>query len=168
MNSKERAESESCQYVLHRNRPSAVIKISLSIHRIDLGLHPSVGGAPQGHKSSCLVLAMDLLYHIWAAVAEWSRYRIVAGLVTSSNPVPPKTRRVGQRCTLNLSRAQTSSRWSGVVVRRGRCQLRCRLRHLTMAQNDVTKSPCVAEQCDVKIHSLTVPHPRENIESRQI
>ncbi|GFV23522.1 uncharacterized protein TNCV_4782331 [Trichonephila clavipes] len=37
----------------------------------------------------------------------------------SSSPVPLKTRRVGQRCTLNLSRAETSSRWCGVVVRRG-------------------------------------------------
>ncbi|GFV59795.1 uncharacterized protein TNCV_956941 [Trichonephila clavipes] len=53
------------------------------------------------------------------AVAEWSRYRIVAGIVTSSSSVPLKTRRVGQRCTLNLMRAQTSSRWCGVVVRRG-------------------------------------------------
>ncbi|GFU62084.1 uncharacterized protein TNCV_4893021 [Trichonephila clavipes] len=33
--------------------------------------------------------------------------------------VPLKTRRVGQRCTLNLSRAETSSHWCGVVVRRG-------------------------------------------------
>ncbi|GFW26436.1 hypothetical protein TNCV_4506761 [Trichonephila clavipes] len=40
-------------------------------------------------------------------------------LVRSSNPVPLKTRRVGERCTLNLSRAQTSSRWCDVVVRRG-------------------------------------------------
>ncbi|GFT97248.1 uncharacterized protein TNCV_2205401 [Trichonephila clavipes] len=54
-----------------------------------------------------------------AAVAEWYRYRIGACLVTSSSPVPLKTRRVGQRCTLNLSRAETSSRWCGVVVRRG-------------------------------------------------
>ncbi|GFW02874.1 hypothetical protein TNCV_3732741 [Trichonephila clavipes] len=46
--------------------------------------------------------------------AEWSRYRIVAVLVTSSSPV----RRVGQRCMLNLSRAQTSSRWVGVVLKR--------------------------------------------------
>ncbi|GFX44873.1 uncharacterized protein TNCV_3429221 [Trichonephila clavipes] len=37
----------------------------------------------------------------------------------SSSPVPLKTRRVGQRCTLNLSRAETSSRWCDVVVRRG-------------------------------------------------
>ncbi|GFS85838.1 uncharacterized protein TNCV_2973751 [Trichonephila clavipes] len=54
-----------------------------------------------------------------ATVAEWSRYRIVAGLVTSSSTVPPKTCRVGERCTLNMSRAQTSSRWCGMVVRRG-------------------------------------------------
>ncbi|GFW72949.1 uncharacterized protein TNCV_830721 [Trichonephila clavipes] len=55
--------------------------------------------------------------------------------VTSSSPVPLKTRRVGARCTLNLLRAQTSSRWCGVVVRRGVCQLRYRPRHLTMVQN---------------------------------
>ncbi|GFX56947.1 uncharacterized protein TNCV_3701121 [Trichonephila clavipes] len=48
-----------------------------------------------------------------AAVAEWYRYRIVACLVTSSSPVPLKTRRVGQRCTLNLSRAETSFLWCG-------------------------------------------------------
>ncbi|GFW95053.1 uncharacterized protein TNCV_1496921 [Trichonephila clavipes] len=54
-----------------------------------------------------------------AAVAEWSRNRIVAGLVTSSSPVPLKTHPLGKRCTLNLLRAQTSSRGCGVVVRRG-------------------------------------------------
>ncbi|GFX26030.1 probable RNA-directed DNA polymerase from transposon X-element [Trichonephila clavipes] len=48
---------------------------------------------------------------IVAAVAEWYRYRTVACFVTGSSPVPLKTRRVGQRCTLNLSRAETSSRW---------------------------------------------------------
>ncbi|GFY28654.1 uncharacterized protein TNCV_3440211 [Trichonephila clavipes] len=36
--------------------------------------------------------------------------------VTNSSPVPLKTRRVGERCTLNLSRAQTFSCWGGVVV----------------------------------------------------
>ncbi|GFT89802.1 uncharacterized protein TNCV_1665611 [Trichonephila clavipes] len=76
---------------------------------------------------------------IKAAVAEWYRYRIVACLVTSSSPVPPKTRRVGQRCKLNLSRAETSSRWCGVVVRIGGCQLRCRPRHLIMVQNYVVR-----------------------------
>ncbi|GFU54778.1 uncharacterized protein TNCV_1082321 [Trichonephila clavipes] len=39
--------------------------------------------------------------------------------VMSFSPVPLKTRRVGERCTLHLSIAQTSSRWCGVVVRRG-------------------------------------------------
>ncbi|GFY08676.1 uncharacterized protein TNCV_811091 [Trichonephila clavipes] len=39
--------------------------------------------------------------------------------VMSLSPVPLKTRRVGERCTLNLSKAQTFSRWCGVVVRRG-------------------------------------------------
>ncbi|GFU17208.1 uncharacterized protein TNCV_1854381 [Trichonephila clavipes] len=39
--------------------------------------------------------------------------------VMSSSPVPLKTRRVGQRCTLNLSRVETSSRWCDVVARRG-------------------------------------------------
>ncbi|GFS76073.1 uncharacterized protein TNCV_4666741 [Trichonephila clavipes] len=53
-----------------------------------------------------------------AVVAEGLRYRIVAGLVSSSSPVPLKTRSVGERCTLNLSRAQTSSHWCGAVVRR--------------------------------------------------
>ncbi|GFW50365.1 hypothetical protein TNCV_2886711 [Trichonephila clavipes] len=51
-------------------------------------------------------------------LAEWSRYWIMAALVTSSNPVPLKTCRVEKRCTINLSRAQTSFRWYGVVVRR--------------------------------------------------
>ncbi|GFW05430.1 uncharacterized protein TNCV_3359471 [Trichonephila clavipes] len=57
----------------------------------------------------------------------------------SSSPVPLKTRRVGQRCTLNLSRAQTSSRGCGVVVRKGGCKLRCRPRPLTMVQNYVAR-----------------------------
>ncbi|GFX06384.1 uncharacterized protein TNCV_2939121 [Trichonephila clavipes] len=50
-------------------------------------------------------------------VSQWLAWR--GWHVMSSRPVPLKTRRVGGRCTLNLSRAQTSSRWCGVVVRRG-------------------------------------------------
>ncbi|GFU02888.1 uncharacterized protein TNCV_3480901 [Trichonephila clavipes] len=50
--------------------------------------------------------------------------------------VPLKTHRVGQRCTLNLSRAQSASRLYGVVARREECQLKCRPRHFTMVQND--------------------------------
>ncbi|GFX41228.1 uncharacterized protein TNCV_2219261 [Trichonephila clavipes] len=76
---------------------------------MDHGLHFTNAGA-QRHAFLLLVVA---------AVAEWYRHRIVDGFVTSSSPVPLKTRRVGQRCTLNLSRAETSSRWCGVVVRRG-------------------------------------------------
>ncbi|GFV61962.1 uncharacterized protein TNCV_4107661 [Trichonephila clavipes] len=38
--------------------------------------------------------------------------------VMSSSPVLLKSRRLGQRCTFNLSRAETSYRWCGVVVRR--------------------------------------------------
>ncbi|GFV68902.1 histone-lysine N-methyltransferase SETMAR [Trichonephila clavipes] len=60
-----------------------------------------------------------MLYHFEkggvAAVAEWYRYRIVACHVTSSSPVPLKAHRVGQRCTLNLSRAETSSRCKGTI-----------------------------------------------------
>ncbi|GFU67043.1 uncharacterized protein TNCV_4968921 [Trichonephila clavipes] len=57
----------------------------------------------------------------------------------SSSPIPLKTHLVQQRCTLNLSRAETSSRWCDVAVRRGRCQLGCRPRHLTMVQNYVVR-----------------------------
>ncbi|GFU48135.1 uncharacterized protein TNCV_4229801 [Trichonephila clavipes] len=60
--------------------------------------------------------SLDLIV---AVVAERYKYRIMACLVTSSIPVPLKTHRVGQRCTLNLSRAEMSSRWRDVVVRRG-------------------------------------------------
>ncbi|GFS75434.1 uncharacterized protein TNCV_2968031 [Trichonephila clavipes] len=66
-----------------------------------------------------LVDKLDSYEEVMAAVAEWYMYRTVACLVTSSSPVPLKTRRVGQRGTLNLSRAEMSSRWCGVVVRRG-------------------------------------------------
>ncbi|GFV63698.1 hypothetical protein TNCV_4692461 [Trichonephila clavipes] len=61
------------------------------------------------HRQS-LRVAEQCDVNIVAAVAELYRYRIVACLVTSSSPVPLKTRRVGQRWTLNLSRAETSSR----------------------------------------------------------
>ncbi|GFV62744.1 hypothetical protein TNCV_3101171 [Trichonephila clavipes] len=55
----------------------------------------------------------DFFQHLWPYISNNTC------LVTSSIPVPLKTRRVGQRCTLNLSRAETSSRWCGVVVREG-------------------------------------------------
>ncbi|GFU36277.1 hypothetical protein TNCV_559181 [Trichonephila clavipes] len=66
----------------------------------------------------------------------------------SSSPVSLKTRRVGQRCTLNLSRAETSSRWCGVVVRRGvLAQVpSSSLDHGSKITWSVAKSPRVAEQ----------------------
>ncbi|GFX61537.1 uncharacterized protein TNCV_2745121 [Trichonephila clavipes] len=73
--------------------------------------------------------------------------------VTSSSPVPLKTRRVGKRCTLNLSRAQTSSCWSGVVDKRGQLKDRPRRPWFKITRS-VSKSPRVAEQYDVNIHSL--------------
>ncbi|GFT96879.1 uncharacterized protein TNCV_1934311 [Trichonephila clavipes] len=76
--------------------------------------------------------------------------------VMSSSSVPLKTRRVGQRCTLNLSRAETSSLCCGVVVRRG--GISSGVVHVTSPLSKITwsvgKSPHVAEQCDVNIHSL--------------
>ncbi|GFV94573.1 uncharacterized protein TNCV_3826401 [Trichonephila clavipes] len=68
-------------------------------------------------------------------------------LVTSSCPVPLKTRRVGQRFTLNLSRVETSSRWCCVVVRRGGAS--SGVVHITLLWFKITwsvaKSPRVAE-----------------------
>ncbi|GFW92564.1 hypothetical protein TNCV_518811 [Trichonephila clavipes] len=55
--------------------------------------------------------------------------------VMSSSLALLKTRRVVERCTLNILRAQTFSRLCGVEARRRGWQLRCRPRHLTMAQN---------------------------------
>ncbi|GFS77528.1 uncharacterized protein TNCV_320831 [Trichonephila clavipes] len=57
--------------------------------------------------------------------------------VMSSIQVPLKTR--PQRCTLNLSRAETSSRWCGVVVREGVPAQVYNPRHLTMVQNYVVR-----------------------------
>ncbi|GFW75094.1 uncharacterized protein TNCV_447991 [Trichonephila clavipes] len=65
--------------------------------------------------------------------------------VMSLSPVPLKIHRVRKRCTINLSRAQTSPRWCGVVVRREGVPDQCRPRHLTMVQNDEVhrqKSSC--------------------------
>ncbi|GFX15804.1 uncharacterized protein TNCV_1061261 [Trichonephila clavipes] len=78
--------------------------------------------------------------------------------VMSSIPVPLKTRRVGQRGTLNLSRTQTFSHWCVMVVRRK--VESSFVVHITWPWFktiwSVTKSPRVAEQCDVNIHSLTL------------
>ncbi|GFW37998.1 uncharacterized protein TNCV_4631991 [Trichonephila clavipes] len=77
--------------------------------------------------------------------------------VMRSSPVPLKTRRVGKRCTLNLSRAQTSSRWCGVVVREGGASSGVVLvtKPWFKMTRSVAKSPRVSEQCDINIHSFT-------------
>ncbi|GFW32827.1 uncharacterized protein TNCV_1773961 [Trichonephila clavipes] len=80
-------------------------------------------------------------------------YLLITKGVTSSSPVPLKTRRVWRMCTLNPSRAQTSSCWSGVVVKRGQLKYRPRQPWFKITRS-VSKSPRVAEQCDVNIHSL--------------
>ncbi|GFY05580.1 hypothetical protein TNCV_4402471 [Trichonephila clavipes] len=55
--------------------------------------------------------------------------------VTSSSPVVIKARHVGERSTSSLSRAQRSSRWCSMVVRREECQFSCHPRHLTMVKS---------------------------------
>ncbi|GFX03161.1 uncharacterized protein TNCV_1700462 [Trichonephila clavipes] len=80
-------------------------------------------------EKSSVALSSLLNFLRALAMVLWPGYQVVkvsnhGWHVSSSSPVPQKkTRRVGQRYTLNLSRAEMSSRWCGVVVREG-CQLR--------------------------------------------
>ncbi|GFV09489.1 uncharacterized protein TNCV_3158871 [Trichonephila clavipes] len=76
--------------------------------------------------------------------------------------------RVWERCTFNLSRAQTSSRWCGAVVRRGGSSSGVVLVTLPWFKmtRSVAKSPRVAEQCDVNIHSLTRSVSRSFLQPR--
>ncbi|GFX06482.1 uncharacterized protein TNCV_3017161 [Trichonephila clavipes] len=46
-------------------------------------------------------------------------YLLITKGVKNSSPVPLKIHRVGERYSLNVSRAQTSSCWSDVIVKRG-------------------------------------------------
>ncbi|GFU49154.1 uncharacterized protein TNCV_2674581 [Trichonephila clavipes] len=96
---------------------------------------------------------------MWTWQPSGLGYRIVVGLFTSSSPVPQKTHRVGQRYALNLSRAQTSSRWCGVVVRReGRVPAQVLSKsfdHGSKLRNPSPKALVCDDQCDVNIHSLT-------------
>ncbi|GFX92764.1 hypothetical protein TNCV_4876211 [Trichonephila clavipes] len=65
------------------------------------------------------ILVEPLNRGLWAAVAQWLRYPTMAGMSCEFDPSTTKDPLFRQRCTLNLSRAETSSRWCGVVVRRG-------------------------------------------------
>ncbi|GFT58432.1 uncharacterized protein TNCV_2119271 [Trichonephila clavipes] len=77
--------------------------------------------------------------------------------VMSSSRIPLKTLRVGERCTLNLLRAQTSSCWCSVVVRRGEVLAQVTSSSLDHGSNlrspSPKASPRVAEECVVNIHS---------------
>ncbi|GFW84431.1 uncharacterized protein TNCV_3089481 [Trichonephila clavipes] len=70
-------------------------------------------------------------------------YLLITKGVTSSSPVPLKTRRERERCTLNLQRAQTSSCWNGVVVKRDQLKYRPRQPWFKITRS-VSKSPRVA------------------------
>ncbi|GFW26862.1 uncharacterized protein TNCV_1377051 [Trichonephila clavipes] len=75
----------------------------------------------------------------------------------SSSPVPLKTHRVGQRCTLNLSRAETSSRW---------CATRGLLAtdHVVLNHGQVTwTAPELAP-----LLLTTTPHQREDVSALDI
>ncbi|GFU98765.1 uncharacterized protein TNCV_1214811 [Trichonephila clavipes] len=97
-----------------------------------------------------------LQYGKVVAVAEWYRYRIVACLVTSSSPIPLKTRRVGQRCTLNLSRAETSFHWCG--VRGVPAQVSSTsLDHGSKLRGPLPKALVLLNSCDVNIQSINQP-----------
>ncbi|PRD21946.1 UNVERIFIED_CONTAM: hypothetical protein NCL1_50422 [Trichonephila clavipes] len=78
-------------------------------------------------------------------------------LAPSSSPVPLKTRRVGKRCKLNLSRAQASSLWCSVVGRREGVPAQVSSSSLDHGwfkmMRSVAKNLRVAEQCDVNNNS---------------
>ncbi|GFT82519.1 transposable element Tcb2 transposase [Trichonephila clavipes] len=69
-------------------------------------------------EASLTLLRMKTNCTIWGCGSPVIKVSDHDRHVMSSSPVPLKTRRVGERCTLNRSRAQTSSHWCGVVVRR--------------------------------------------------
>ncbi|GFX47770.1 hypothetical protein TNCV_700241 [Trichonephila clavipes] len=82
----------------------------------------------------------------------------MVGMPRVSSPVPTKNPPCrGQRCTLNLSRAEMSSRLSVVNSGRGGCQLRCRPRHLTIfrkLRGPSLNPSCMKQSDDVNIHCL--------------
>ncbi|GFW93993.1 hypothetical protein TNCV_4813111 [Trichonephila clavipes] len=75
--------------------------------------------------------------------------------VMRSSTVPPKTRRVGERCTLNLSRAQTYSRWCGVLAQ----GLWSRTGAWSVAgssSGDTEDPPCRGGRCPLDLSRLNV------------
>ncbi|GFX70319.1 hypothetical protein TNCV_2955391 [Trichonephila clavipes] len=111
-------------------RPLALIEETVKVVdyrsiNVDL-LHSYIASVFQLEVRSSIALSLSSLLNFLRAFGDGpvARYQVVkvsnhGWHVSSSSPVPQKTRRIGQRCTLNLSRAEMSSRWCGVVVRRG-------------------------------------------------
>ncbi|GFW26171.1 uncharacterized protein TNCV_3396671 [Trichonephila clavipes] len=93
-----------------------VVSLSASTTEIYCVEGPDALKMCRGSKSAIFMRGRRVCEGCGSPVVKVSNY---GRHVMSSIPVPPKTCRVGQRCTLNLSRAETSSRWCGVVVRRG-------------------------------------------------
>ncbi|GFX96496.1 uncharacterized protein TNCV_1441701 [Trichonephila clavipes] len=158
-------EIRSAVYLLKRRpRHMSVVQNYEESNKLYLSTEGSVISTALWHKWTCDAHGT---HHV-AALAEWSRYRIVAGLVTSSIPVPLKTRRVGERCTLNLSRAQTSFPLWGMEVRRRGYQLWCRPGHLTVIQNYEIrrqKPSCLDHIQPTPLTPLGGPQPLEKIRS---
>ncbi|GFS51270.1 uncharacterized protein TNCV_3533372 [Trichonephila clavipes] len=85
-----------------------------------------------------------------------------------SSPVTLKTRRVGERCMLNLSRAQTSSHWCGVVVRRG---VPAQVSSSSLDHGSKLRGlrpKALVLQHDVNIHSLTLIALLQQVNSNDI
>ncbi|GFT09372.1 hypothetical protein TNCV_5062381 [Trichonephila clavipes] len=77
----------------------------------------------------------------------------------SSSLVPLKTRHVAKRCILNLWRAQTSSRWCGVEMRRGRLPDQVSSSSLDHDSKGRGASPKVL--VELKSATLIFNHPNE-------
>ncbi|GFX28687.1 uncharacterized protein TNCV_4860511 [Trichonephila clavipes] len=111
-------------------------KVPESLEELPSGLFPPERHIQITSENFTLILLSSALKGCGSPVVKVSNH---GRHVMSSIPVPLKTRRVGQRCTLNLSRAETSSRWCGVVVRRGGVPAQVSSTSLTMVQNYVVR-----------------------------
>ncbi|GFT18313.1 transposable element Tcb2 transposase [Trichonephila clavipes] len=66
------------------------------------------------HPTCSVTELKRALQEAWNRLSPQLIHHLIASMAFSGN-----LNRVGQRCTLNLSRAETSSRWCGVVVKGG-------------------------------------------------
>ncbi|GFU11903.1 hypothetical protein TNCV_2161621 [Trichonephila clavipes] len=100
-------------------------------------------------SGECRLSPVNVNIHM-AAVAEWYRYRIVAGIATSSSPIPLKTHRVVERGTLNsreLKRPPVGVVWYcqviysqfGLAIHQNDHQ--ARRRFVEWAQNEIAVVP---------------------------